>query len=178
MLTDYFVHTIDNLRHNMELNKPSLACQVGLPLSAHHHGLICRKVEVQAVDWTLPATWPKPSFDVIIGCDLIYDRLLAPSLANIVDSLLAPDGVFLYVCGSQRQGNDEFVQRLQADKSFKCHRSTSKEEYTENPLACSCGLSCSCPSDHAQVGGTQADLDLHFAELAQNAFQLLMLKRK
>jgi hypothetical protein len=66
-------------------------------------------VDVTALDWTDASSWPSQgtpkktqTFDVILGCDLVYDRLLVPHLTNVVASLLAERGLFLYVCGQMR----------------------------------------------------------------------------
>jgi len=54
-----------------------------------------------AASVTLTLTFSQ-SYDIILGCDLIYDAKLVPSLVSIVCSLLAPDGVMLYVFGAGR----------------------------------------------------------------------------
>jgi hypothetical protein len=60
-----------------------------------------------------------------------------------------------------RQGNDEFAEAL-VQRGFKRRILDSKTEFAANPL----------------VNGTQDDLDLHFTELEQNKFKLMMFTRQ
>lgn len=99
ILTDYFKHTVDNLRHNLGLNKALL------------EGKNAPKAEAVALDWTKDATWPKDSqgndrkFDIVLGCDLTYDVMMVPPLLDVVMSLLKSGGTFLYVTGGERSVN-------------------------------------------------------------------------
>lgn len=54
------------------------------------------------MDWKQQASWPEGQFDVLLGCDLIYDIELVPALLDIVCSLLRPGGHLLYCAGGQR----------------------------------------------------------------------------
>jgi hypothetical protein len=55
------------------------------------------------VDWHSASTWPEAdSIDVLLGCDLVYDNVLVPSLLKVIKSLLKRNGAFFYVCGHQR----------------------------------------------------------------------------
>lgn len=96
MLTDYFKHTVDNLKHNLNANRALLA------------GANAPTADAMALDWTKDATWPKDdsgnyrTFDVVLGCDLTYDVMMVPPLLDVVMSLLRSGGTFLYVTGGDR----------------------------------------------------------------------------
>lgn len=42
------------------------------------------------------------SFDVVLGCDLVYDSGVVDILVATVMHLLAENSTFLYVCGEHR----------------------------------------------------------------------------
>jgi predicted nicotinamide N-methyase len=42
------------------------------------------------VDWTAPATWPAPDFDLAIGADVLYEPRVAPAALALL-SRLAPE---------------------------------------------------------------------------------------
>ena len=79
------------LRH-LTFGLPSFPC------SSFHHA----QLDVHAMDWSLRSTYSPGNFDLVLGCDLIYDAALAPLLVTCVDALLSPDGVFLYSFGGKR----------------------------------------------------------------------------
>eukprot|EP00050_Salpingoeca_kvevrii_P011696 m.17321 g.17321 ORF g.17321 m.17321 type:complete len:499 (-) comp3580_c0_seq2:130-1626(-) len=141
LLTDLFSHTVDNLRHNVELNK----------------GTTKAPIEVSAVDWMKPKTWPKKRFDVLLGCDLIYDVDFAPHLVRIVTKLLAPDsGRFFYVAGAQRDGAIAFHEQM-IKAGFQCTvTSPCPDKLKRNPLK----------------SQNDDDLLLYFNELYDNEFSL------
>eukprot|EP00051_Salpingoeca_urceolata_P018554 m.261129 g.261129 ORF g.261129 m.261129 type:complete len:279 (-) comp19222_c0_seq4:82-918(-) len=144
LVTDLFAHTVDNLRHNVSLN---------LDLEG--------KVSVAAVDWARRHTWPGGPFEVLLGCDLVYDAQVVPLLVDVVMGLLAPGGTLFYVCGSGRQGTEELFAALQT-KGLKCNLlEEAPQEYRENPLA----------------SGSDDDLHLHFNELDEITYMLAEFHR-
>lgn len=89
LLTDYFVHTVENLQHNVDSN----AAVIG----AH-------RASVQRVDWANDSTYAlqRGQFDIVLGCDLTYDVMAVPPLLDAVMTLLRPGGVLFYVAGGAR----------------------------------------------------------------------------
>eukprot|EP00056_Hartaetosiga_gracilis_P006741 m.100083 g.100083 ORF g.100083 m.100083 type:complete len:273 (-) comp12547_c0_seq22:1948-2766(-) len=128
VLTDYFQHAIDNLKHNISIN-------ADVPN-------INDRSSVHAVDWTNPSTWIKDEkgevkkFDVILGCDLVYEIDLVVPLAAIVLSILKDDGTFYYVSGGKRQGAKEFITALR-DQGLECDLVPLADQYKDNPLVSS-----------------------------------------
>eukprot|EP00042_Codosiga_hollandica_P039495 m.331829 g.331829 ORF g.331829 m.331829 type:complete len:161 (-) comp55625_c0_seq5:35-517(-) len=144
LLTDYFAHTMDNLRFNIALNATAASCEVGS----------------SSVDWHSNTTWPdRRGFDVVLGCDLVYDVVLVPSLLRVISHVLKKGGVFHYVCGFQRQGNDELIAKLK-EGGFACQEHECPAAYRANPL----------------VGDTRDEVDLHFNELEESPFTLLTFR--
>ena len=60
------------------------------------------KITVRALDWADGASYPSESFDVLIGCDLIYDVALVDVLSRAVAKLLSREGRMYYVYDKQR----------------------------------------------------------------------------
>lgn len=78
VLTDYLPPVLDNLRHNVSLNKD----QLNVP------GLT---VEVELLDWRdLHSSKVKGAFDVVLGTDLVYEVQHADWAASVVEHFLAP----------------------------------------------------------------------------------------
>ena len=42
------------------------------------------------------------AFDVVIGCDLVYDSSLVEPLTSAVTRTVAQDGIFLHIVGGKR----------------------------------------------------------------------------
>ena len=153
-LTDLNPQTVENVKHNIELNQ-------------------LRDVEAVVIDWSNPSTWPAQSddigtsrsgrdkaphvlCDVVLGSDLIYQKSLAPLLKSVVLSLLKPGGKFLYVApDTGRDGMDEFLQ----DMKLQCPGWTDRiapSDYHSNPLP-------NCDDEESF---------LHFQELYQKTYIL------
>eukprot|EP00056_Hartaetosiga_gracilis_P006743 m.100147 g.100147 ORF g.100147 m.100147 type:complete len:491 (-) comp12547_c0_seq28:1844-3316(-) len=153
VLTDYFQHAIDNLKHNISIN-------ADVPN-------INDRSSVHAVDWTNPSTWIKDEkgevkkFDVILGCDLVYEIDLVVPLAAIVLSILKDDGTFYYVSGGKRQGAKEFITALR-DQGLECDLVPLADQYKDNPL----------------VSKDDNQLQLHFNELHENNQLLFRFTKK
>ena len=115
-LTDLNPQTVDNLKHNVELNN------LGHASSAIR------------IDWEDKSTWPKESLDYVIGSDLIYQSSLVPLLVDVIIGLLKPGGTFFYVAPDNgRDGLDDFVhemKRLCPDWKEQ----VAPKEYHNNPL--------------------------------------------
>ncbi len=140
VLTDVFAHALDNLRHNLEENK----------------GAADGRGRVATLDWLDKSTWPADTqYDILLGCDLIYDVEFVPALLEVVATHLAPGGRLLYVSGGKRNGGKEFVQALR-EAGLECTLHPVVPEFKANPL----------------VDGTEEELYMHFNELEDNS-QLL-----
>ncbi len=63
---------------------------------------LTRQIDVQPVDWAFRHTYPAGQFDVVLGCDLIYDASLVPLLVTCIDALLSPEGSLLDAYGGSR----------------------------------------------------------------------------
>ncbi|EGD82340.1 hypothetical protein PTSG_03004 [Salpingoeca rosetta] len=143
VITDYFSHTVDNIKHNLSINA--------------HIPTLTERGHVHALDWNNENTWLHESdgnlcqFDVLLGCDLVYDTPLVAPLCNLVRRCLAPHGTFFYVSGGKRKGAKEFITALR-DCGLECKIAPLKPEYKANPL----------------VSGDEQELELHFNELHEN----------
>ena len=117
VLSDLAAHSMDNLRHNLDIN-----------------GLKPPAASAAAVDWRDAATWPA-AVDVVIGADLVYALSAVPDLRRVVGALVGPGGCFLYVCPeTNRQGEEAFIAGLVED-GFECQASAVPPAYLANPLA-------------------------------------------
>lgn len=93
-----------------------------------------RALEVAAIDWAKPETWPTGAFDVLIGSDLVYHEEIVPVLANVVDKLVKPDGgKFVHVASQARHSLEEFTAAMDA-RGFSCDVQVVPESYKTNPL--------------------------------------------
>jgi len=98
-VTDYFEDTMANLKYNVSANKAA--------------GLIgrggCKSCTVHQVDWANTALWEaseetRPSFDVVIGADLVYHDDVIPIFLSTLQHVLRDGGRFLYVSRERRGG--------------------------------------------------------------------------
>jgi hypothetical protein len=70
-LTDFNSKTVENLRHNAQLNQDQTTT-----------------VDVRYMNWQDPTTWPDERLDFVIGSDLIYQSDMVPLLVQTVAGLL------------------------------------------------------------------------------------------
>ena len=118
-MTDLNPETIDNLRHNIELN-----------------GCDARTVTAGAIDWGDESTYPPHKLDYVVCSDCIYQKDIVPLLKKVVAGLLDPNhGTFLYVAPEGgRDGLPEFIAAMKAE-GFECVREeAAPKAYGENPL--------------------------------------------
>lgn len=97
---------------------------------------VSRSLEVAAIDWAQPETWPEGSdrFDVLIGSDLVYHQEIVPVLVNVVDGLVKQDGgKFIHVASQARHSLVEFKDAMEA-RGFTCEIQVVPDSYKENPL--------------------------------------------
>lgn len=97
-----------------------------------------RSLEVAAIDWAKPETWPRRSesdtFDVLIGSDLVYHEEIVPVLVNVVDGLLKKEGgKFVHVASQARHSLVEFKDAMEA-RGFACSVQVVPDSYKANPL--------------------------------------------
>lgn len=102
----------------------------------------CRSLEVAAIDWAKPESWPRQSssssetdtFDVLLGSDLVYHEEIVPVLVNVVDRLLTPHtGKFVHVASQARHSLVEFKDAMAA-RGFACTVDVVPDAYKTNPL--------------------------------------------
>ena len=116
LVTDLAQRTVENMRHNIEINDLSVA-----------------QVRAAALDWRTPSKWPAAR-DVVIGADLVYASEAVPHLLRVVRALVAPGGCFLYVAPeTNRQGEPEFLQGM-VDGGFACQVSAVPDVYLRSVL--------------------------------------------
>lgn len=97
-----------------------------------------RSLEVAAIDWANPETWPKSEngdkFDVLIGSDLVYHQEIVPVLVNVVDGLVKQEGgKFIHVASQARHSLVEFKDAMEA-RGFSCDVQVVPDSYKANPL--------------------------------------------
>ena len=141
--TDLNPTTVDNLRHNVELND-------------------LQESTASTIDWDDQSTWPTTKLDVLIGCDLIYQKSIVPFLKKVVLGLLESGAPFYYVApDSGRDGLDYFIEEMKESLTLvSCQKAPA--EYYSNPLA----------------SGDEEDCFLHFNELGSSTFMLYEFQRK
>ncbi|EDQ87338.1 uncharacterized protein MONBRDRAFT_10114 [Monosiga brevicollis MX1] len=95
VMTDVFEPTLENLRANVKRNGDNNS--------------MASRAAVHCLDWTKPETYRidpdvavDQQFDVLLGCDLIYDNALVQPLINTIRALLPVGGTFYYVSGGKR----------------------------------------------------------------------------
>jgi predicted nicotinamide N-methyase len=99
-----------------------------------------RALDVAAIDWAKPETWPKANdgtttFDILLGSDLVYHRDIVPVLVDAVDGLLSADAgaKFIHVASQARDSLAEFKEALEA-RGFLCAIQIVPDSYKTNPL--------------------------------------------
>ena len=113
--TDLNPKTVENLVHNIQLNK-------------------LQNIRASCMDWSNRRTWPEKKVDYVIGSDLIYQSSLVPLLVEVVLGLLEPGGTFLYVApDTGRDGLDEFIEQMKT-KCPEWKELVAPSEYHANPL--------------------------------------------
>jgi predicted nicotinamide N-methyase len=118
-ITDLNPDTIDNIRHNIELN-----------------GCSSNEVTASSIDWGDASTYPSKKLDYVICSDCIYQKDIAPLLHKVITGLLDPNhGVFLYVAPEGgRDGLPEFIAIMKSG-GFECvTEEVAPDLYRENPL--------------------------------------------
>lgn len=123
-ITDFNLGIVKNIIYNVELNRAYWA-------SVGDDKPVC---SVYALDWDQEIK-DSPSYDVILGSDLICQEDDAINVLRLVDKLLAPSGVAILTLGSpeSRYGVAHFEQLLQRSVKFSTrkHRHESCEGYLE-----------------------------------------------
>ena len=145
LLTDLAPPSMDNLRHNLALN-----------------GLEAPQAEAATLDWFEPATWPAPH-DVLLGSDLVYGADTVPHLRKVVETLVAPGGVFVHVApegGEGRQGGQQFIDAM-GEAGWECQQSAVPPAYLRNVLD----------------DGSDEEFELLFAELKTRTYTLYCYSR-
>ena len=114
-VTDLNPDTVENLKHNIDLNK-------------------LQNSQAMCMDWSNKKSWPQDQVDFVVGSDLIYQRSLVPLLVGVVLGLLKPGGTFLYVAPTTgRDGLEEFIDQMKENcPGWKQH--VAPKEYHFNPL--------------------------------------------
>lgn len=111
LMTDLAPQTVDNMRHNVQINS-----------------LHSAQVRADVLDWRDASKFP-PARDVVIGADLVYAREAVPHLLRTVQALVARGGCFLYVAPeTNRAGETEFLDGL-CSAGFECQVSAVPDEY-------------------------------------------------
>mmetsp|Transcript_20218 Transcript_20218/g.34440 ORF Transcript_20218/g.34440 Transcript_20218/m.34440 type:complete len:499 (+) Transcript_20218:76-1572(+) len=152
LITDLNPQTIDNIRHNIELNQ-------------------CNDVSTgSSIDWGDVSTWPSEKLDYVICSDCIYQKDIVPLLKKVVTGLLKCNdsdcgdggGSFLYVApDGGRDGLPEFIAAMKSE-GFECVKEEiAPDEYRRNPLK----------------SGDEEDCFLHFHELSSTVYVLYEFKR-
>ena len=162
MITDLNPKTIDNLRHNIEINHAHYSADSSRasPSTA---------ARALSIDWGDESTYPAEKVDYVIGSDLIYQKDIVPLLKQVVVGLLkggsdddGDGGTFLYVApDGGRDGLAEFVSAMKSD-GFECvSEEIAPRIYRENPLK----------------SGDEEDCFLHFHELESTVYVLYEFRR-
>jgi hypothetical protein len=153
VITDLNPQTIENIRHNIELNQ-------------------CKDVAASSsIDWGDTSTYPSAEkFDYVICSDCIYQKEIVLLLKKVITGLLKCNssgdgdggGSFLYVApDGGRDGLPEFIAAMKSD-GFECVKEeVAPDEYRRNPLN----------------SGDEEDCFLHFHELANTLYVLYEFKR-
>jgi len=116
-ITDLNPETIDNIRHNIELNSTTTTT-------------------ASSIDWGDESTYPSNKLDYVICSDCIYQKDIVPLLKKVVTGLLDPNhGTFLYVAPEGgRDGLPEFISAMKVE-GFECVKEEiAPDGYRCNPL--------------------------------------------
>eukprot|EP00916_Digyalum_oweni_P013366 GHVL01021899.1.p1 GENE.GHVL01021899.1~~GHVL01021899.1.p1 ORF type:complete len:378 (+),score=92.62 GHVL01021899.1:83-1216(+) len=97
-LTDCSENTLKNLRFNVSL------CD--------------ENVYVEKLDWSKEETYPEEPVDIVLGCDLIYDKDQIPSLINVLSKMMKINGYLFYCYHVHREGADEFLNIIKNNKKY------------------------------------------------------------
>lgn len=122
-MTDVNSKTLDNLRHNINLNQAALGSS---------------RVMAAALDWTDKKTWAPllkawGKFDVIVGSDLVYDKSVVSPFVDVVDGLMKPKGRFLYATPTQRAGRSDLSGALMKRGFSVVSLGKAGDTYRTNP---------------------------------------------
>ncbi|CCF75781.1 hypothetical protein BmR1_04g07985 [Babesia microti strain RI] len=110
ILTDYSPISLENLKHNVQVNYSTIKSQV----------------EVLKLDWNDYKGLDPRSIDIIIASDIIYDKMQPLNIINTVTHLLKVGGKFLYTYTDERAGIDEFIALI---KGFNLEISKIPNKY-------------------------------------------------
>ena len=153
-ITDLNPETIENIQHNIELNKSSVDANAAVTTTT---------TTASSIDWGDETTYPSNKLDYVICSDCIYQKDIVPLLKKVVTGLLNPDeGSFLYVAPEGgRDGLPEFIAAMKTE-GFECvEEEIAPDVYRENPLK----------------SGDEEDCFLHFHELASTVYVLYEFRR-
>jgi hypothetical protein len=75
-----------------------------------------------------PLPVPAGTADVLLGAEITYNTLSITALANTVEALLAPDGIFYEVLSDDRDGAVAFVEEM-AGRGFRVARRPADRGY-------------------------------------------------
>lgn len=89
--------------------------------NVRNNGIGAQKASFLALDWEHPGT--VPSFDMILGAEIVYDYFYHSSLIQLMDKALAPDG-HIVLADRKRLVVERFVGRL-LSKGFVCSEEIS-----------------------------------------------------
>lgn len=121
VLTDYNATTLGNLEHNTAANRAACASVA---------------LEVQAVDWDEPGSWPdtRGEHTCVVGADLLYRRSYARKVASVVQALVSPGGCFVCASPAHREGLP-VLQGALLRAGWACEQELqAPPEWRENPL--------------------------------------------
>ena len=145
--TDLNPETVDNIRHNIELNGSTMRAA---------------KLSAATIDWGDESTYPTDPVDFVVCSDCIYQRDIVPLLRKVVSGLLAPGGTFLYVAPEGgRDGLPEFISSMGTNGFERAGEREAPEGYCSNPLR----------------SGDGEDCFLHFHELASTRYMLYEFRK-
>jgi len=161
-LTDLNSETLMNARANLAMNRENFL----VPETA-----AC--VHVSAMDWGNEQSYPPSAVgavDLVLGSDLVYQKSLAPLLAQVLCRLMRPGGRFLYVApATGRDGLEDFVKGL-SDRAglFQVSEKEAGPKLLSNPLEGGGMVEGSTGSPQEEEAADSADqmFFLHFNELA------------
>jgi predicted nicotinamide N-methyase len=101
--TDHYAAALDFASHNARTNLGS-------------------DIRTALLDWRNPDTDALGAFDLVLAADVLYERVNARYLANLVPELLSPDGEIL-LADPRRPGADLFVEEME-NRGFRASKKT------------------------------------------------------